>query len=89
MLLMIRANVKLASLMKLAAQLSLAVFGGGAAIYAVLWLLASFTPLNAGKTLVLFLPLSLLWLAACVTWVLLRARKQLKTARRPKNDVRL
>jgi hypothetical protein len=61
--------------MRLALQLSLAVFGGGAAIYAILWLLATFTSLNASKTLVLFLPLSLLWMAACVVWGILQARK--------------
>jgi hypothetical protein len=62
--------------MRLAAELSLAVFGGSGVIYAVLWLLASFTPLNASKTLVLFIPLSLFWVAACIVWCILEARKQ-------------
>jgi membrane protein implicated in regulation of membrane protease activity len=62
--------------MKQAFQLSLAVFGGGAAIYAILWLLANYTSLNASKTLVLFLPLSLLWLTACIVWSTLRARRK-------------
>jgi hypothetical protein len=69
--------------MKAPVHLSVAIFGGGAAIYAVLWLLASYTPLNASKTLVLFIPLSLLWVAACILWSTLRARKEHKA----KNDM--
>jgi hypothetical protein len=51
-----------------AVKLTLAVFGGGALIYALLWMLAEWTSLSAQRTLPLFIPLSLLWIAVCIGW---------------------
>jgi hypothetical protein len=52
--------------------LTIGIFGGAAAIYAVLFVLALLPQFHAETVLPLFIPLSLLWAAACISWVILR-----------------
>jgi hypothetical protein len=69
-------KVDLRSPMKTTVLLALVIFGGGATIYAVLWLLASYTSLHGSTTLSLFIPLSLIWVAICIGWVVFRGKKE-------------
>jgi hypothetical protein len=46
--------------------LMMAVILGGCAIYAMLWTISEYTSLSGSRTMVLFIPLSLLWLVTCL-----------------------
>jgi hypothetical protein len=47
-------------------RLSLAVFVGGGAIYAILWLIGRYTDVGGANILELFAPLGLLWVVICI-----------------------
>jgi hypothetical protein len=58
---------------------SSAIFGGGAAIFAILWLLAH-RSLSGEKILPLFIPFSLLWIATCLGLPLISRLRKGKVA---------
>lgn len=60
-------------------RLPLAAFGGAAVIYAILWLLSTYTSLYASKVMPLFLPFGLLWVAGCIGWAIV-SRRNLKSS---------
>jgi hypothetical protein len=43
------------------------IIGGGCILFAVLYLLANYTPVPA-EVFYLFIPLSLIWIAGCILW---------------------
>jgi len=62
-------------------RLTIAIFGGSAAIFAVLWVVAWMTPVG-GKSIAAFIPLTLMWIAVCVWLSIRRSRADLSEEKR-------